>query len=59
MVFRKVDGLEEEDIEMRDLEALTLADARREAQACVRPEGANMIIVLREGLKVGQIPVGI
>ena len=58
-IFLKIDGLEEDDLGVRELDARTLEDAKTEAQVCTRPAGTNMIVICRESQKVCRIGVGL
>ena len=58
-VFLRVDGLDEREIEFRQLSAGTVAEASAEALSMVAPEGANMVKVLAEGRVVSKIGIGL
>ena len=57
VVFVKVDGLEQDDLGIQDLDAGTLEEARREAPTCTRPVGTNTIVICREDEKVEVLSV--
>lgn len=55
-IFRKVEGLDEEDLGNHyRLNAITREEAEEEALALPRPEGANFIVLLRDGFRYGAL----
>ena len=55
-VFVKLDGLEETDLGLRQLQSDTFGAALEEAHACA-PQGTNSIKICREGLVERRIMV--
>ena len=56
-VFLRVEGLDEREIEFRQLSAGTVDEASVEAQSMIAPKGANLIKVLAEGHMVRKIGI--
>ena len=49
VVFLRVDGLDEREIEFRQLSAGTVDDAVAAARSLIAPNGANLIKIFAEG----------
>lgn len=56
-VFMAIDGLEEREIQFRDLTAETIDGASAEAMSLTAPKGANFIKILAEGHLVHKIGI--
>jgi len=52
VIFVKVNGIQQDDLCIQDLNAETLEEARKEAGICAVPIGTNMLVICQEGKKV-------